>query len=222
MKSLRGCCLAATGSCHAFDKLYSLSYTCYLPIEDYSLKYGKLAPCSSGTVMLASMTLSLSVVTQVTVSASGEFQVQLKSFVNDLRITEDGRCCGGAASAISESIACVESCRTFFRICLSNYQAKLVPSQALCRFGETTTPVLDDKQLRGFTGKNPRIESAGTPFVDGAIRLPFDFTWPVKLLIYYRETTGVHLFDITILQIIGFRLHVADLYRSSLQRHLFN
>jgi N terminus of Notch ligand len=129
-------------------------------------------------------------VLQVTVSGSGEFQIQLKSFVNDRRVTDDGRCCGGitseqqqTASAPSSATTCVESCRTFFRICLSNYQAKLVPTQALCRFGETTTPVLEDKQLRGFTGKTPQTASAGTPFTDSTISLPFDFTWPVKLLI---------------------------------------
>jgi len=126
---------------------------------------------------------------QATVSGSGEFQIQLSSLVNEDWVLNDGSCCNTIPGNTEEMPTCSTPCQTFFRICLSNYQAKLNPLQAQCRFGELTTGILKETVQRGIVGNVRRmtsqVASSGQQqqqqLVDTAASIKFDFTWPVRL-----------------------------------------
>lgn len=89
------------------------------------------------------------------VSGSGVFQLELRHFAN-----------GQGALASGES--CGSGCRTFFRVCLMHYQAVISPGD--CTFGSIVTPVLG---INSFAIRE--TEGFGSP-----IKLPFNFTWPVR------------------------------------------
>ena len=64
--------------------------------------------------------------------------------------------------------ACKPNCRTYFSICLKNYQAVVSPGD--CIFGSTMTPVLG---TNSFSAKD-----SGT--FPKPIQFPFKFGWPVR------------------------------------------
>lgn len=72
--------------------------------------------------------------------------------------------------------ACKPECRTFFRVCLKNYQVVVSPGD--CIFGSAITPVLGTNSFSIMGGG-----SFSTP-----IRLPFNFGWPVSsnATLFYR------------------------------------
>lgn len=99
-------------------------------------------------------------------SGSGVFQLDLRKFVN-----------GQGSLASGES--CAPGCRTFFRICLKHFQAVISPGS--CTFGSLVTPVLG---IDSFTIKE--TEGFGSP-----IKLPFNFTWPVRCHLPQEGGRGV-------------------------------
>lgn len=103
------------------------------------------------------------------VSASGVFELRLKSFINDYGKDSLGLCCSG-----EQTEPCRTPCRTRFRVCLKHYQAR-VDTTSPCTFGDVVTPVLGDNSLQ--LDAAPAIEGFSNP-----IRFPFDFTWPVSAL----------------------------------------
>ncbi|XP_014061604.1 delta-like protein 4 [Salmo salar] len=94
---------------------------------------------------------STTILTQV--FGSGVFELDLHEFTNSKGFLANGN-------------SCRLNCRTFFRVCLKNYQAVVSPGD--CIFGSAVTPVLG---TNSFSVKN-----GGT--FSRPIRLPFNFGWP--------------------------------------------
>lgn len=86
---------------------------------------------------------------------SGVFELDLHEFRNFKGLLANGN-------------ACKPECRTFFRVCLKNYQVVVSPGD--CIFGSAITPVLGTNSFSIMGGG-----SFSTP-----IRLPFNFGWPVS------------------------------------------
>ncbi|NXS39371.1 DLL4 protein, partial [Balaeniceps rex] len=89
------------------------------------------------------------------VSGSGVFQLELHEFVN-------------SHGSLASGKPCSPHCRTFFRVCLKHFQAVVSPGS--CTFGSIITPVLG---INSFSIKD-------TERFDSPIKLPFNFTWPVR------------------------------------------
>ncbi|NXV26428.1 DLL4 protein, partial [Rissa tridactyla] len=89
------------------------------------------------------------------VSGSGVFQLELHEFVN-------------SHGSLASGKPCFPHCRTFFRVCLKHFQAVVSPGS--CTFGSIITPVLG---INSFSIKD-------TERFDSPIKLPFNFTWPVR------------------------------------------
>ncbi|XP_060772291.1 delta-like protein 4 isoform X1 [Neoarius graeffei] len=83
---------------------------------------------------------------------SGVFELKLHEFKNFKGLLASGT-------------SCRPDCRTFFRVCLKNYQVSLSPGD--CIFGKNVTSML---------GSNSFKMEAGPPST--LIRLPFNFRWP--------------------------------------------
>lgn len=94
---------------------------------------------------------STTLITQV--FSSGVFELNLHEFKNP-------------QGSLANGNACKPTCRTYFRICLKNYQAVVSPGD--CIFGSTMTPVLGSNS---FSAK----DSATSP---KPIQIPFNFGWP--------------------------------------------
>ncbi|KAG5857588.1 hypothetical protein ANANG_G00021040 [Anguilla anguilla] len=100
---------------------------------------------------------TFSIAFSITISAqvlgSGVFEVDLHDFKNNKGLLQNGN-------------ACKPDCRTFFRVCLKNYQAVVSPGD--CLFGSVITPVLGTNSFSVVEG-----DSFSKP-----IRLPINFGWP--------------------------------------------
>uniref|UniRef100_A0A3Q3VMP4 Delta-like protein n=1 Tax=Mola mola TaxID=94237 RepID=A0A3Q3VMP4_MOLML len=84
------------------------------------------------------------------VLGSGVFEIDLHQFHNIRGLLANGRSCGASG------------CRTYFRVCLKNFQTVVSPGK--CIFAKATTPVLG-------------TDSFSIP-QDARLRLPLNFTWP--------------------------------------------
>ncbi|XP_070577928.1 delta-like protein B [Ptychodera flava] len=120
---------------------------------------GLVVSRSSGQILAVCL---LSVLTQVSGTI---FQLKLVSFANDQGKNVSGQCCSGSPSANT----CESPCRTFFRVCLKNYQAQISTDDA-CIFGEAETPVLGNNSFV--------IPVSDAGLFANPIRMPLDFTWP--------------------------------------------
>nr|XP_020459274.1 delta-like protein 4 [Monopterus albus] len=94
---------------------------------------------------------STTLITQV--FGAGIFEIDLDEFTNHKGLLANGN-------------ACKPNCRTYFRICLKNYQAVVSPGD--CIFGNTMTPVLG---TNSFSAKD-----SGT--LPRPVQIPFNFGWP--------------------------------------------
>ncbi|CAL8393388.1 delta-like protein 4 [Gadus morhua] len=94
---------------------------------------------------------STTLITQV--FGAGVFEIDLHEFRNHKAMLANGN-------------ACTPSCRTFFRVCLKNYQAVVSPGD--CIFGSGMTPVLG---TNSFSAKDSGTFT--TP-----IRVQVNFGWP--------------------------------------------
>ncbi|XP_030639261.1 delta-like protein 4 [Chanos chanos] len=95
--------------------------------------------------------LLITITTQVL--GSGVFELDLHQFKNDYGLLANGT-------------TCAPDCKTFFRVCLKNYQIEVSPGD--CIFGSVVTPVLG---ANSFTIMEDDTFSK-------RIRLPFQFGWP--------------------------------------------
>ncbi|XP_070154073.1 neurogenic locus protein delta [Polyergus mexicanus] len=102
------------------------------------------------------------------VSASGMFELRLKSFVNEYGKDSLGKCCSGSTSRTGE---CSGVCKTRFRVCLKQYQVK-IDTTSPCTYGDVVTPVLGENVVNLST-------NAALPSFTNPIRFPFEFTWPL-------------------------------------------
>lgn len=111
-------------------------------------------PLGSEGRMAAWITFTVAFCTVLTqVLSSGVFELNLHEFKNPKGLLGNGN-------------ACKPSCRTYFRICLKNYQAVVSPGD--CIFGSTKTAVLGSNS---FSAKDSN--SLLKP-----IQIPFNFGWP--------------------------------------------
>lgn len=108
--------------------------------------------------------------------ASGVFELRLKSFTNEYGKDNMGKCCSGSTTING---TCLGVCKTRFRVCLKQYQAK-IDTTTPCTYGDVVTPVLGGN----IVNLNPDV---ALPSFTNPIRFPFDFSWPVstKLLHFY-------------------------------------
>lgn len=107
-------------------------------------------PLGSERRMAAWITFTVAFSTVLTqVICSGVFELNLHEFKNPKGLLGNGN-------------ACKPSCRTYFRICLKNYQAVVSPGD--CIFGSTMTAV---------QGSNSFSNTLPKP-----IQIPFNFGWP--------------------------------------------
>ncbi|XP_063977131.1 neurogenic locus protein delta isoform X1 [Diachasmimorpha longicaudata] len=102
-----------------------------------------------------------------TVNASGVFELRLKSFANEYGKDNTGECCSGSKSKTGE---CTGVCKTRFRVCLKQYQAK-IDTTSPCTYGDVVTPVLGGNVVN----LSPDI---ALPSFTNPIRFPFNFSWP--------------------------------------------
>ncbi|KAK3778930.1 hypothetical protein RRG08_034193 [Elysia crispata] len=71
--------------------------------------------------------------------STGMFELQIRSFRNDLGLTSNGSCCNG----FRKDGICSESCRTYFKVCLAHFQADIETNpNPRCSFANYSTPVL--------------------------------------------------------------------------------
>lgn len=93
-------------------------------------------------------TIIISILTQV--RGTGVFEVEFHHFQNSNGLLANGLSCGKSG------------CRTFFTVCLKNFQTVVSPGK--CLFGRASTPVLGTDSFS--IQQNARL------------RLPLNFTWP--------------------------------------------
>lgn len=100
------------------------------------------------------------------VNTTGIFELNLKRFENENGVNADGNCCAG----VRTGARCTSWCRTFFRVCLTHYQATIT-DDVHCNFAEKFTPVL--------THGNNSVDFSNLPVkFDIPIKFPFQFAWP--------------------------------------------
>ncbi|XP_014671853.1 PREDICTED: delta-like protein D isoform X2 [Priapulus caudatus] len=102
----------------------------------------------------------------IPVETSGVFELKLLAFNNPNKLDQSGACCSGERT---QGGACTGWCRTYFRVCISHYKARM-DQDTKCTFGSGSTPVLGYSQGYNFTK-----EYVGFP---NPFRFPFSFTWP--------------------------------------------
>lgn len=83
--------------------------------------------------------------------------MRLLSYNNTEERDDVGKCCSGRTGTDSQ---CIGSCHPVFRICLKEYQVKIVTTSK-CTFGDVIT------------------KNVGSPSSE-SIAFPFPFTWPVS------------------------------------------
>lgn len=119
------------------------------------------------TTMLVWTAVVVLLPTPRAVSASGVFELRLKSFVNEFGKDSLGKCCSGSASKTGE---CSGVCKTKFRICLKQYQVK-IDTLSKCTYGDVSTPILGENRINF----SPNIHFSN---FTNPMRFPFEFTWP--------------------------------------------
>lgn len=82
-----------------------------------------------------------------------------------------GKCCSGSTTNNGD---CLGVCKTRFRVCLKQYQAK-IDTTTPCTYGDVVTPVLGGNVVN----LSPDV---ALPSFTNPIRFPFDFSWPVSIL----------------------------------------
>ncbi|KAK6181383.1 hypothetical protein SNE40_009243 [Patella caerulea] len=105
----------------------------------------------------------LSLISQVT--ASGVFELKLTSFLNEHGLNYDGNCCNG----LRTGGVCSSTCKTFFRVCLTHYQAKISKNPP-CSFANITTKVLGNNSINFDS-------DLAADFIN-PIQFKFQFSWP--------------------------------------------
>nr|XP_040043195.1 protein jagged-1b isoform X1 [Gasterosteus aculeatus aculeatus]XP_040043203.1 protein jagged-1b isoform X1 [Gasterosteus aculeatus aculeatus] len=109
------------------------------------------------------------------VCAVGMFELQIHYFENPLGLLQNGDCCDLQAGG-GQRCSARDQCDTFFKACLKEYQARVVPSGP-CTFGLGSTGILggNSQSLRH------RGHDGGGRGEDGAIGhivIPFKYAWP--------------------------------------------
>lgn len=115
------------------------------------------------------------------------FELQVRSFRNDLGLTSNGTCCNG----FRQNGICSAPCRTFFKVCLAHYQADIaVNPRPRCTFANYTSPVLGDNSmdfsiLSGLPVPGSRQNTFYFPVKE--------FSWPVSSLFLFRNDCSLSI-----------------------------
>lgn len=113
--------------------------------------------------------------------ASGAFELKLNSFRNQFGLNSDNNCCSGVKD---HSGYCTESCRTFFKICLKEYQTHIVTDSPKCTFGSVTTPVVGANTFNIQDSSSSSSSNTQDQLLENPIKLHFEFSWPVSIYEY--------------------------------------
>ncbi|KAI5623802.1 protein jagged-1b-like [Silurus asotus] len=100
------------------------------------------------------------------VHAVGMFELQIRQWQNSLGILQSGQCCDLQPSG-GQQCPQSDQCDTLFRVCLKEYQTRVVPT-GTCTFGTGSTPVLGGNS-NGMHVNRPEA---------GRIVIPFKYAWP--------------------------------------------
>ncbi|XP_027017863.1 protein jagged-1b isoform X1 [Tachysurus fulvidraco] len=100
------------------------------------------------------------------VHAVGMFELQIRQWQNSLGILQNGQCCD-LQSSKGQRCPQSDQCDTYFRVCLKEYQARVLPV-GTCTFGTGITPVLG--------GNSHGMHHHGLEA--GRIVIPFKYAWP--------------------------------------------
>ncbi|XP_078517114.1 protein jagged-2-like isoform X1 [Lissotriton helveticus] len=96
--------------------------------------------------------------------AAGAFELQIKMVQNYRGLLASGECCKGGTPPCLR-----DECSTYFRVCLKEYQLRVVPGGA-CVMGTGSTPVLG--------GSTFTIRARHGDGILGRVHIPFHFAWP--------------------------------------------
>ncbi|GFR60358.1 delta-like protein [Elysia marginata] len=106
---------------------------------------------------------------------TGVFELQIRSFRNDLGLTSDGTCCNGNR----DNGICSESCRTYFKVCLAHYQADIATNpHPRCSFANYSTPVLGGNTMEFSVLSGLPMQSSRQNTFYFPVK---NFTWPVSI-----------------------------------------
>lgn len=105
--------------------------------------------------------------------ATGSFELQIIGIQNTRGELSNGSCCNLGDFRLDNG-TCAHECRTFFRLCLKEYQSE-VSDTGPCTFGNVSTAVV---------GGNT-FSVHGDPNLNIILTLPFTFRWTVSEIFKY-------------------------------------
>lgn len=123
------------------------------------------------------------------VRATGSFELQILGIQNTRGELSNGSCCNLDDVRLDNG-TCGHQCRTFFRLCLKEYQS-VVSDTGPCTFGNVTTEVV---------GGNT-FSVHGDPNLNIILKLNFTFRWTVSTLL---KTAFFLTFPLSLLTIFFF------------------
>lgn len=111
--------------------------------------------------------------------AVGVFELQIRHFQNPNGLLQTGACCDLLANG-GQRCSARDQCDTFFKVCLKEYQARVVPNGA-CTFGSANTGILGgNSQSLRHRGHDGGGVGGGEDGTNGLIGIPFKYAWPVS------------------------------------------
>ncbi|XP_055752437.1 protein jagged-1b-like [Salvelinus fontinalis] len=111
------------------------------------------------------------------VYAVGMFELHIRHFQNLQGVLQSGECCDLQATG-GQHCSLRDQCDTFFKACLKEYQARVVPTGA-CTFGVGSTTVLGgNTQSLRHRGHDGGGGGGGGDVTTGHIVIPFKYAWP--------------------------------------------
>lgn len=127
----------------------------------------------------------------------GTFELQILEIENIRGEITGGECCGGTprirvsvGDRSDNQSACMTSCRTFFKVCLKEYQSNMSAVSGSCSYGNASSPVLGGNS---FTLADPDR-------ANGKLIIRFKFSWTVS--------TTLVLVKLRLIEVFGFLLQL--------------
>ncbi|GFQ72015.1 protein jagged-1a [Trichonephila clavata] len=106
--------------------------------------------------------------TNMLVSATGSFELEVLGIQNTRGELSNGSCCTLPDIRLDNG-TCVGQCRTFFRLCLKEYQTE-VSDTGPCTFGNVSTSVVGGNSFSMHANPHHHV----------VLKLPFTFRWTVS------------------------------------------
>lgn len=108
----------------------------------------------------------------VVVSATGSFELEVLGIQNSRGELSNGTCCTLRDVRLDNG-TCAGECRTFFRLCLKEYQTE-VSDTGPCTFGNVSTSVVGGNSFSMHANPHHHV----------VLTLPFTFRWTVSGISY--------------------------------------